>query len=252
MKILIKILILSTSLIILIACDYIRVFDDGNVTDKLVKEDLVEKHGISIMAQVYTIRSYDDQRMLMYWCKSKNTIDVLTATNYYGVGTVKNSDFGWRPFAIGRVYNLKNKESIVKNENVNYIQIVDQKFVYINSGNLSLKVSFDACKSIESLFLNISDSNSSSRLFKNNELKREQGLVVDGYGSASFSGHTQQTVGFIERYCFNINQVWVVDSNNHYQVCTEDKGKNWYATRKIGDGKVMKRLAGSEEWVSHE
>lgn len=235
----------------ILGCD--PVFVDKNKIGKLVKEEMIVKNDINILVQAYTIPSYDQERTLMYWCKSKNTKDVQTQA-VYDRTNVKIVGDGWKRFSLGSIHNLENKTSLIKNLAIDRVNVIDDNFIYIDRGMTDFAVSFDACADIKNIFISakISDNltEKSDRLFKSSELSIYFKTDADGLVLASFSGHTHQIINGSKQYCFNINKVWVVDSNNQYQVCTEDKGKSWFATRKIGEGKVMKRLAGSEEWIN--
>lgn len=236
------------SLLCILGCE--PIFVDPNTVGKFVKEELVTKDSISVLAQAYTVPSFDQMRRLIYWCKSENTKNLKT--NKENKHKIEN--YGWRQFSWGEINKLESINTSIVTLGAHRIKIVDNNFIYIDRGNREFSTTFDGCSNINRVFISIGDNlvESKNDLFKNNELSYYPKVESDGLLFPALSGHTHQIIKGTDQYCFNINKVWVVDQNNTYQVCTEDKGKNWYAIRKIGDGKVMKRLAGSEEWVNLE
>lgn len=215
----------------------------------MLKEGKIEYHGITILSRLYPISWYGAERRVVYWCQSAKT---LSNKPEYG-DTLKEN--GWLPFSVLGAGSVNYPDKILKRLPNERIHIVNETFAYINLGYIVFSATFDGCATVVIMSpFKFYDPNSDNKdqLFKKNELSVVHEYDSEGLTPPFIAGHSHQTIKGNDQYCFNINQVWITDPNNHYQVCTEDKGKNWFATRKIGDGKLMKRLAGSEEWLNHE
>jgi hypothetical protein len=205
----------------------------------MLKEAKIELHGITITSRLYPISWYGAERRVVYWCQSTKTLSLKSEGKWDERGNL----------IVGQLSagSMNHSDKVLKrlpNERVN-----------IDLGETRYSVTFDGCASVLIMYANsLYDEPESikTKPFKKNELSLLHEYDSEGLTPAFITGHTHQIIKTSERYCFNINQVWIKDPKNHYQVCTEDKGKNWYTTRKIGDGKVMKRLAGSEEWLAYE
>ena len=202
------------------------------------------------MIQEYVVPNYY-QHDLLFWCKSKNTINEQTQKKWGGNGSrLIIKEDGWTYLTTSRIFVSKENNVVIEKLPIDQIHINNDSFMYIAPDGMNFVVTFDTCATLNGFYppkLYSQVGNPADQLFKKDEL-----LISPDKNSAKLtfiSSHTHQTIKGIDQYCFNINKEWITDKNNQYQVCTEDKGKSWFATRKIGEGKVMKRLAGSEEWI---
>lgn len=222
---------------------------------ELILEGRIEAEGMTIMTQLYQVAQYGAERQLVYWCKSKNTLSLQTTKEWGARHNMKISEDGWINFTITDSGDSNNKDGVLKRIPKETIHIVNSNFAYIDAGGPAFIVTFDGCKSMIRVPKHnyyIEPSTEANLLFKHEELVIYHTLNAEGLKPPFTSSFTRQTIKSADQICFNVNPVYIKEPNQSFQVCTADKGMNWFATRKIGDGKIMKRLAGSEEWVSHE
>jgi hypothetical protein len=241
-------------LLSVLGCD--PIFVERQRGDLLI-EGKTEAHGIIILTQLYQVARYGAERDLVYWCKSKNTETLQTQTQKeWGnpIHKMKIDGNGWLNFSGASSGDVNNKNSVLKRLPTEKIHIVDDNFTYIEHGYLVLSMTFDGCKTVINMppykfYDEYSDNK--DQLFKKDELIVRQAQNFEGLGPTFILGFNRQAIKEIDQICFNVNPIYIKDPNQSFQVCTVDKGANWFATRKIGDGKVMKRLAGSEEWIDY-
>jgi hypothetical protein len=212
----------------------------------MIKEEKVQYHGITILSRLYPISGYGAERSVVYWCQSAKTLSFKSEYD----DPLK--DNGWLPLSALGAGHVNQKNKVLKRLPNERIHIIDNQFTYINFGSSTFVVTFDGCATVVKMppFKFYDEySDNKDQLFKRGELSLVHEYDFEGLTPQFVVSHTHQIVKGTSQYCFNINKEWIADKNNQYQVCTEDKGKSWFATRKIGEGKVMKRLAGSEEWI---
>jgi hypothetical protein len=252
-KSILKIIIINSLLVILFGCEP---FHAERARGELLMEGKIEAHGVIILTQLYQVARYGAERDLVYWCKSKNTETVQTQKEWGNpIHKMNINGDGWLNFSGTSSGDANNKNNVLKRLPNERVHIVDDNFTYIEHGNLVLSITLDGCKSVITMppFKFYSEmSDNKDQLFKKNELIVWQAQNFEGLQPTFIQGFTRHTSKGGDRICFNVNPVYIKNPNQSFQVCTEDKGKSWYATRKIGDGKVMKRLAGSEEWGNYE
>lgn len=199
----------------------------------LVKEERLERYGMTVLGQLYKVPWYGTERRTKYWCKSEVTRNIETLKKL-GKTKFQMKEDGWQDFSGGGGGGQDLRSPKAPDLELNRIpfervRFVDDKILYIDSGIRSASITFDSCKSV---FAFVGDV-FYREYFTQGEL--HEGVYPDDEGQSppAFIGFGKRQIDKTEHHCFDMNPAYFKQPQNKHRICTPDLGKSWRVVKVI-------------------